>query len=125
MTTGQSPRAYGYSHILRPTYAVAGYDGWWYTDPPGEDDGVLAYDTQYGTCNSGSYWGDWRGHVPSCHFLGGNFYNAWQSDMDHFEAKASGNHTMHKLATSPLYSGGENDGWQSNDNPEVIRTYAF
>ncbi len=129
LTTSNSPRAWGYVDVDRPVYAIGGYDGWWYTDPPGEDDGVVAYHSMYGTASSGSYWGDWRGSVPNSHWASnGWFYNAWQADKDHFEAKNGGNHKIKKLKTSPItgYCNCENDTWyDSHNNPSLVRTYAF
>jgi hypothetical protein len=128
LASSQSPRAYGYNDVDRPVYAIGGYDGWWYTDPPGEDDGVVAYHSMYGTRYSGSYWGDWRGNLTNDHWASnGWFYNAWQADMDHYEAKASGNHTIRKLKTSPLtgYCNCENDSWGDDNNPSRVRTYVF
>jgi hypothetical protein len=129
LMTTMSPRAFGYNDVDRPLYAIGGYDGWWYTDPPGEDDGVLAYHSQYGTRYAGSYWGDWRGSVPNDHWASnGWFYNAWQADKDHFEAKGSANHAIKKLKTSPItgYCNCENDSWySSHNNPSLVRTYGF
>jgi hypothetical protein len=129
LMTSMSPRAFGYNDVDRPVYAIGGYDGWWYTDPPGEDDGVLAYHSQYGIRYAGSYWGDWRGNVPNDHWASnGWFYNAWQADKDHFEAKGGANHRIAKLKTSPVtgYCSCENDTWySSHNNPSLVRTYGF
>lgn len=129
LTTSASPRAYGYTDVDRPVFAIGGYDGWWYTDPPGEDDGVVAYHSMYGARVKGSYYGDWRGNVTNDHWASnGLFYNAWQADKDHFEAKNSANHKIRKLKTSPItgYCNCENDSWfDSHNNPALLRTYAF
>jgi hypothetical protein len=129
LTLANSPRSYGYNDVDRPVYAIGGYDGWWYTDPPGEDDGVLGYHSQFGISSAGSYWGDWRGNVPNTHWASnGLFYNAWQADMDHYESKGSGAQTIHKLKTSPItgYCDCENSGWFSSwTNTQLVRTFGF
>jgi hypothetical protein len=129
LTTGNSPRAWGYTKVGKPVFAIGGYDGWWYTDPPGEDDGVLAYHSQYGIRKIGSYYGDWRGHVPNDHWAAnGLFYNAWQADKDHYEGKGGSGHKIKKLKTSPItgYCNCENDTWfSSHTNPRLVRQFGF